>query len=87
MSEWVITDKREYAMDIDYVDKNGDVWYDAYIKWDGCCNVRHFWNAPKNLQSDKEEDYEQMHICDIPQFIKILQSIEDFRMANLETAE
>ena len=80
----VITEKRGYSMNIDMQDKDGNVWYEAYVRSDGCCDVFRYYNHPKK---DNEDDYDQIHMCGIPEFIKILQSIEDFRMANLETAE
>ena len=54
--------------------------YDAFIKWDGCCEVRRYNNG-------HQDEYDQIHICDIPQFITILQSLEDFRMNNIVGAE
>lgn len=49
-------------------------WYEAYIKCGGCCEVVRYYNQPEG------EDYNQIHICDIPAFIEILQSIEKYRV-------
>ncbi len=73
--EWVITDdfggKDNVALMVAL--KGWD--YTAYIKWDGCCEIK---------GNGKQID---MHICDVPQFIDVLQSLEDFRMSNIYCAE
>lgn len=81
--KWVITDdfggKDNVALKVKL-----EGWdYTAYIKWDGCCEITKT-NACKG--EDGLED-ETTHICNVPQFIKILQSLEDFRMNNIEDAE
>jgi len=82
--KWVITDdfgkgKKGSALCVKL-----EGWdYTAYIKWDGCCEI-----TKVNACRDKDglED-ETTHICDVPQFIEVLQSLEDFRMNNIEGAE
>ena len=49
--------------------------YTAYIKWDGYCEIK---------GNGKQID---IHICDVPQFIEVLQSLEEFRMKNIKGAE
>ena len=61
-----------------------DGWdYKAYIKWDGCCEITKI-NACKG-KNGLEDD--SIHICDVPQFIEVLQSLEAFRMKNIKGAE
>ena len=59
-----------------------DSGYSAFIKWDGCCEIKRIHNKDHNSDS-----IDRIHICDVPQFIKILQSLEDFRLNNIEGAE
>jgi len=81
--KWIITDdfggKDTVALKVKL-----EGWdYTAYIKWDGCCEITKV-NAcvGKNGLED-----ETTHICDVPQFIEVLESLEAFRMANIEGAE
>ncbi len=72
---WIITDdfggKDNVALSVKL-----EGWdYEAFIKWDGCCDIR-----GNNGLIDS-------HICDIPQFIEVLQSLEEFRMKNIKNAE
>jgi len=69
---WIITndfDDGEIALEVRLEDWD----YTAYIKWDGCCEIKN--------------DSINVHICDVPQFIEVLQSLEEFRMNNIEGAE
>ncbi len=80
---WIITNdfgKGKNALCLNV--KLDEMYYDAFIKSDGCCEVRHYLNI-----GHKTQDYDQIHICDIPQFITILQSLEDFRINNTKGAE
>ncbi|MGR3292482.1 MAG: hypothetical protein ACUZ9M_00535 [Candidatus Scalindua sp.] len=54
--------------------------YAAFIKWDGCCEIYRYHNNCKN-------DYDQIHICNISEFIEVLKSLEEFRMNNIENSE
>ena len=80
--KWIVTndfgEKESHCLEV----KLEGFDYDAYIKWDGCCEIRRHYNV-----GSKNQDTDQIHICDIPQFITILQSLEDFRMNNIESAE
>lgn len=69
--EWEI-DGEEHSHAVSIKDVEG--WYEAYIKWDGCCEVVQHYNTPGG-----DGDSDQIHICDIPKFIEILQSIEKYR--------
>ncbi len=79
---WIITrgNKKDYLASLD-VQLEGYP-YSAYIKADGCCEIKRIHNKDTKTEM---EDF--IHICDIPQFIKILQSLEDFRMNNINGAE
>ena len=57
--------------------------YEAFIKWDGCCEI----TDKDALVSGGELFDSTFHICDVPRFIEILQSLEDFRMNNIDGAE
>ncbi len=59
-----------------------DMPYSAYIKWDGCCEITKTFN-----EGYESEEKVRLHICDIPQFITILESLEDFRLNNIDGAE
>ena len=80
--EWIITDDfggdDPRALKV----KLKGLPYKAYIKWDGCCEVTKTFNEDTEIEEDV-----MLHICDIGQFITILQSLEDFRMTNIEGAE
>ncbi len=56
----------------------GDKWA-VYMKWDGCCEI-------EDLNEGKS-DGSKLHICDVPVFVKQLQAIESYRLANIEGAE
>lgn len=80
---WLITNdfggKSPVALEV----KLEDWDYTAYIKWDGCCEITKV-NACMG-KNGLEDD--SIHICDVPQFIEVLQSLEEFRMENIEGAE
>ena len=83
--EWDIEndfgDKGETAL----VVKSKELPYRAYIKWDGCCELyKHNYDNNGKLSRN---DYNQIHVCSIPRFIEILQSLEDFRINNIGWAE
>ena len=59
-----------------------DLPYKAYIKWDGCCEVTKTFNEGTEIEEDV-----RLHICDISQFVTILESLEDFRINNIDGAE
>lgn len=55
-----------------------DGFYEAYIKWDGCCEIIHYSNVPGG------DDFDQIHICEMDEFAKMLQTIEKFRKAHFK---
>jgi len=81
MTEWVITndfgDKEPQCLSV----KAKDGFYEAFIKWNGCCDITEY-----ETDQNKTEEF-NIHICDIPRFIKMLQSLEDFRMNNITGAK
>ncbi len=81
--KWIIIDKFGEEKPVCLTVRLDGFNYEAYIKWDGCVD---FTKKDACMGSDGMED-EDIHICDIPAFITILQSLEDFRMNNIESAE
>lgn len=57
---------------------NEDKDFHVYVRWDGCCDIRRYYNGyvygDKNVPED-EIDY--IHICDLREFIKFLTDIAD----------
>ena len=80
--EWEVTNDFGGVDNVALEVKLKDWGYCAYIKWDGCCEI--YKTINKGCPS---EEIEQIHICDIPQYIKMLQSLEDFRMNNIDIAQ
>jgi hypothetical protein len=68
---WKTTDRKDRTATIETVDDGGLI--EAYIKWDGCCEIYKKFFGPA-------ESYDQIHICDIPSFIKRLEEIEKIRL-------
>ena len=84
--KWIITndfgdspEERTCSLDVQLEGWN----YSAYIKRDGCVDLV---KKDSCVGPNGTED-EDIHICDIPQFIEILQSLENFRMNNIDGAE
>lgn len=44
--------------------------YETYVKWDGCIELIKYFNGEK-------EDCDQIHICDLDDFILRLQELRD----------
>ena len=79
--KWVITNdfggKDNVALEVEL-----EGWeFRAYIKRDGCCEI-----TKADHYARGKIDF-RIHVCDVPQFIKILQSLEDFRVNNIDGAE
>ena len=81
--KWIITNDFGGGDSVAIEVKLEDMPYTAYIKWDGCCEITQVdaCKGPDGLENDS------FHICDIPRFIRVLQSLEDFRMDNINGAE
>lgn len=81
--KWIITDDFGGEGNVALKVKLEGWDYIAYIKWDGCCEI-----TKVNACMDKNGLVDETtHICNVPQFIEVLQSLEDFRMKNIEGAE
>lgn len=53
--------------------KGADGWFEAFAKWDGCVDL---WFGTD--QPEPGEKFEsQIHLCDLPRFIAILQTIQE----------
>ena len=52
-----------------------DEQYEVYMKWDGCIEIKEIG------------DKGSYHVCDVPRFIEQLQTLETYRMENIENAE
>jgi hypothetical protein len=50
-------------------------WMDVGVKFDGCVHLRKYYNRPRHLQTD-EDDQDYIHICDIDDMIETLQKIK-----------
>lgn len=81
--KWIVTDDFGGKDNVALIVKLAGCDYEAYIKWDGCCEITQvdFCKGQDGLED------QHFHICDVPQFIKVLQSLEDFRMNNIKGAE
>lgn len=62
-------------------------WYSAYVKWDGCISFSRYFNMPVGLMNDeeKEENTDNMHICDIDEMIQILQELKEAALERFGT--
>jgi len=58
--------KEEYEYRLTFWD--GEGWYRAEVKWDGCVHFWRYHNAP-----GEDEDY--LHICDLDDLILRLQQL------------
>ncbi len=84
--KWIITndfgDKEPHCLSV----RAEDGFYEAFIKNNGCCEITEFERYNPETDENETEEF-TIHICDIPRFITMLQSLEDFRMNNIESAE
>ena len=53
-----------------------NVWYSAFVKWDGCIELIRYFNVPRDLAPERGDDYDQIHICDIDETIERLQALK-----------
>lgn len=50
----------------------------VYAKWDGCCDIRRYYNGYTYEDKDvPDDDVDYIHICDLREFIRILTEIAD----------
>lgn len=81
--DWEIenTDRDISGDDVCLNVKHKEGFCKAYIKWDGCCEITQYEDEEMT-----KEDF-SIHLCDVPRFIAILQSLEQFRMEKIKDAE
>lgn len=52
--------------------------FHVYAKWDGCCDIRRYYNGYTYEDKDiPEGDEDYIHICDLREFINFLTEIAD----------
>lgn len=67
MGKWNITDKTDYVLSMEVKSINPEYKdWEISMKWDGCVHLVRKWYGNK-----VDDDY--IHICDLPQFIKLMQ--------------
>ena len=71
--------KHENGLSIDVdVEEDGSVWWQFYVKWDGCIEIYRAFNIPFDMQEGYDENNAcNMHICDLSDFIKLLEEVRD----------
>lgn len=73
-TDWQIEqDSDEYTLYI----RDADCWFQARVKYDGCIEFIRFFNQPFDLAPAGNEDYDQMHICDLDDTIERLTKLRD----------
>ncbi len=76
MEHWAIEgESTEYTLNL----RDPEGWYAAYVKWDGCFELRRFFNVSattKDEEDNRQADTDQIHICDIDDIIARLQSLK-----------
>lgn len=55
--------------------RDPDGWWRATCKWDGCVELHRFFNDPDTADPHDEDDVDNLHICDLPAFIKRMQAL------------
>lgn len=51
------------------------------MKWDGCIDLRRYWNGD-TADNNSEDNVDYIHICEVKEFIKELQSVVDIAEQN-----
>lgn len=65
--------EREYVLECSNDEKDIHI----YAKWDGCCDIRRYWNGDTYETGDTTGDSDYIHICDLREFIKLLTEVAD----------
>lgn len=73
--DWAVIEEKSTDTWLELKDPDG--WYDAVVKWDGCIHFRRYFNDPMDHPNRKSEDQDYLHICDIDETIKRLQSLKE----------
>ena len=71
--------KPELIRETDYVMEftNEHEDFHVYARWDGCCNIRRYYNGDTYKDEGESVDSDYIHICDIREFIEFLTEIAD----------
>lgn len=72
MADWEKVDGSAYFLNV--VDPDG--WYRACALESGCVDLYRYFNAPIG-SNPSEEDTDYLHICDLDDMIRRLQSLRD----------
>jgi hypothetical protein len=51
-------------------------WYDAAIKVDGCIDYTRYFNTPRGVDTENDEEGDSIHFCDIDAEIARLQALK-----------
>lgn len=52
---------------------DGEGWWSAFVKWDGCLEVTRYFNVPYG--EGNEDNESTIHICDLDEFIARLEAL------------
>ena len=75
---WVVdrTKTEDHWLEIN----DGEGWYSAHIRWDGCIGLSRYFNHPWGVDpifpDRNEENFDSVHICDIDDMILRLQALK-----------
>ena len=73
-TDWQIEqDSTEYHLNV----RDSDCWFMAVAKRDGCVDFYRYFNQPFDLAPRDNEDYDQIHICDLDDMIERLTKLRD----------
>jgi hypothetical protein len=76
MEEKLIIDENkssEYWLELNSEYKD----YHVIAKWDGCVHFYRAYNGTDASDSQNQEEKDYIHICDIDEFIKMLQEVKE----------
>ena len=54
---------------------DGEGWWRAGVKWDGCINLTRYFNVPYGAGVAGDSD--TLHICNVDELIELLQELKD----------
>lgn len=56
--------------------KDPDDWYYATVRDDGCLEFMRFFNLPLSFEDRDPDDVDQVHICEIDEWIRRLEALK-----------
>jgi hypothetical protein len=58
---------------------DGEGWWSAFVKWDGCLEITRYFNLPWGDESlpESERDASTLHLCSIDDAIQRLELLRD----------